>query len=100
MKTKQKEKEKVNTQDSNNNYQITEFLKESSIIGNSLFMGTISFSIILIILAIIYFLFNILSSNIIGLISFFIGLIISLFYYACQRRKKCKIRTIVDLKSK
>ena len=98
MKTKKNEKKKVNTLESNNNYQITEFLKESSIIGNSLFMGTISFSIILIILAIINFLFNIISSNIIGLISFFIGVIITIFYYSCQRRKKCKIRMIVDLK--
>ena len=96
MDKKQKSKKKS---DLKNNNQIREYLEESSILGNTLFIGFILFGIILIIFSIIYYFFQITSTFWLGVSAFLISTIIALLYYTCQRKKKCKIRMIVNLKN-
>ena len=96
MDKKQKSKKKS---DLKNNNQIREYLEESSILGNTLFIGFILFGIIIIIFSIIYYFFQITSTFWLGISAFLISTIIALLYYICQRKKKCKIRMIVNLKN-
>ena len=96
MDKKQKSKKKS---DLKNNNQIREYLEESSILGNTLFIGFILFGIILIIFSIIYYFFQITSTFCLWISSFLISTIIAILYYTCQRKKKCEIRMIVNLKN-
>ena len=96
MDKKQKSKKKS---DLKNNNQIREYMEESSILGNTLFIGFILFGIIFIIFSIIYYFFQITSTFWLGVSAFLISTIIALLYYTCQRKKKCKIRMIVNLKN-
>lgn len=73
--------------------------EESSILGNSFFIGFIIFGIIIIFSSIINYFFKISNTFNIGIIAFLISSIISILYLICQSRKKCKIRMIVDIKS-
>lgn len=69
-------------------------LDESLILGNTIIAGTIVFPILLIILVLIIFLpFNI-NPFLIGISAFIINIIISICYYLCQKKKKCKINSI------
>jgi hypothetical protein len=94
-----KNKIKKNTNDTTNIDQIIKYHKESSIIGNTFFLGLLLFGLIIIIFSIIYYFFKIYNPFIIGLFSFFLSSAISILYYICQTRKKCKIRMIVNPKN-
>lgn len=94
-----KNKIKKNINDTNNIDQIIEYHKESSIIGNTFFMSFLLFGIIIIIFSIIYYFFKIYNPFILGLFSFIISTVVSILYYICQTRKKCKIRMIVNPKN-
>ena len=74
-------------------------LEESSILGNTSFIGYVLFAIILIIFSIIYYFFQIFNTFWLGISAFLISTTIAILYYICQRKKKCKIRMIVDLKN-
>ena len=74
------------------------FIEESSILGNTLFIGYVLFGIILIIFSIIYYFFQISNTFMMGILAFLISTIIAILYYICQNKKKCKIRRIVDIK--
>ena len=78
------------------NKKIRKTIDESSILGNTLFAGTITFPIILIIMVIIFFEIYNLDPYLIGISSFLMSIIISIIYYLCQKRKKCKIHSIFN----
>jgi hypothetical protein len=97
-------KQKTNTKSKKKTYNEKEntmikHLKESSILGNTLFIGYVLFGIILIIFSIIYYFFQVSNTFWMGISAFLISTIIALLYYTCQRKKVCKIRMIVDLKN-
>lgn len=91
IKFKQKNNETINS--------ILKYHEESSILGNSFYIGFILFGIIIIFSSIIYYFFKISNTFIIGIFAFLTSLIISILYLICQSRNKCKIRMIVDIKN-
>lgn len=78
---------------------MVKYLEESSILGNTFFIGFTLFGIIIIIFSIIYYFIKISNPFWMGISAFLISTIISLLYYSCQRKKKCKIRMIVDFRN-
>lgn len=80
-----------------NSNKLIEHLEESSILGNTFFIGFVLFSIQIIIFSILYYIIKVSDPFWMGILAFIISTIISILYYSCQRRKKCKIRMIVDL---
>ena len=69
---------------------------ESSMIGNFFFTYFTIFGIILIIFALVNYIFKISDPFWLGILAFFISLTITILYYLCQRKKKCKIRMIFN----
>lgn len=70
--------------------------QESSMIGNSFFTGFSFLGIILIIFSVIHYFFKISNPFWLGISAFSISLIITILYYLCQRKKKCKVRMIFN----
>jgi hypothetical protein len=81
------------------NQKMIKYQEESSILGNTYFIGFILFSIQLILFSIIHYVINISNPYWLGILAFITSTIISILYYTCQRRKKCKIRMIVNIKN-
>jgi O-antigen/teichoic acid export membrane protein len=94
-------KQKINMKSKNDDiiHSMVKYQEESSILGNTLFLGFLLFGIIIIILSIIYYFFKISNPFVMGIFAFLISTIISILYFICQRRKKCKIRMIVNIKN-
>jgi hypothetical protein len=96
---KKANKKKTQKTDSIDNNKMIKYQEESSILGNTYYVGFLFFSILLIIFSIIYYIFEILNPYWMSISAFFISLIISILYYICQKKKQCKIRMIVNLKN-
>jgi hypothetical protein len=73
---------------------MSEYYIESSILGHTMFMFSISFPIFLILFIIIFWYFLKIEAFLVGIFSFIISSIITIFYYICQKKRKCKIREI------
>ena len=82
--------------DTNTYNPIIQHLEESSILGNTLFIGFLIFGTLLIIFSIIYYILKVSNPFWMGISAFLISTISAILYYSCQKRRNCKIRMIVD----
>ncbi|MCK5300386.1 MAG: hypothetical protein V3S79_03480 [Candidatus Thermoplasmatota archaeon] len=96
MAKKQKTNTKSKKTDDKIINSILKYQEESSILGNTLFIGFLIFGTLLIIFSIIYYILKVSNPFWMGISAFLISTISAILYYSCQKRRNCKIRMIVD----